>query len=125
MISEETVTHAWLTTAFPAARVVTETPADLESDLPLIKVQGLGGPRRLVLGRPTVDVECYAATKDAARILAGQVNDSLIYRMRGLIAGSNVTHTQGQMPSWRPYANTNVRRYGQIVQVYLKDLIPA
>lgn len=125
MISEEKVTRDWLDAQFPAARVVTETPADLEANLPVIKVQGLGGPRKLVLGRAAVDVECYAATKDAARDLAGDVSDALTYRMHGLVGGSVVTHVQGAMPDWRPYDNPNVRRYGAIYRIYLKDLQPA
>jgi len=125
MISEEKVTRDFLDAEFPGARVVTEIPADLEANLPLIKVRGLGGPRKLVLARPTVDVECYAATRDAARDLAGDVSDALTYRMRGQISGSVVTHVRPSVPSWRPYDNPNVRRYGAIHQVYLKDLEPA
>ena len=126
MINVEPVVVAWLNSdPLVVARVVTVTPADLVGNLPLVKVEGLGGPRKLNLGRPTVDVEAYAATRDAARLLAGQVCDSLTYRMRGVIAGSVVTKVRVPEPDFRPYDNPNVRRFGAICQVWLHDLIPA
>lgn len=120
----EPVTATWLTGRFPAARVVTETPADLSNvgTQPIILVVGLPGGQHLVLGRPMVDVECYGATRDAARTLAGQVHNALLFEMRGLIANGVVTtvKTTGT-PAWRPYSNTNVRRFGATYQVYLHD----
>lgn len=125
MISAETVVVTWLTSNFPTARVVTETPAQMADDLPVIKVAAIGGGRTLNLGLATVDVECYDATREASRTLAGQVNDSLMYLMRGTIAGSTVSSVATvSMPAYRPYDNTNLRRFGLTIQVALRDAVP-
>lgn len=121
MAHVEPIVDTWLAARFPTARVVTETPATL-TDLPLICVVGLPGGQHVVLGRPMVDVECFAATRDAARTFMGRVHNALLFEMRGLILDGVVStvRTTGT-PSWRPYSNTNVRRFGATYQVFLHD----
>jgi hypothetical protein len=116
----ETVVNTWLTGRFPTDRVVTETPADLVGALPLILVAGLPGKQKVSLASPLVDVESYAATRDAARTLAMQVHNALLFEMRGLVGDMLITKVEIRAyPAWRPYDNTKLRKFGALYQVYL------
>jgi len=115
----ETVTVGWLTTRFPSPiRVVTETPAEMTGQI--IRVTGLPGGQKLSLGRPMVDVECFAGTRVDARTLAMQVHNALLFEMRGLVGDALVTTVKtAASPSWRPYDNASMRRFGATYQMYL------
>lgn len=116
----EPIASTWLTGRFPTARVVTETPSDLAAALPLILIAGLPGGQQHTLGGPLLDVETYAATRDAARTLSMQVHNALLFEMRGIILDGIVTKIENVgIPHWRPYPNTNLRKFGGLYRVFL------
>lgn len=109
----EGLVRSALATAFPTARVVTETPADLGAELPLFAVNRIGGGDEFgVLDASTVDVAAYAATRLDARLWAEKVRAWLVYRLPGTnLAGAHFGLVSTVMaPRWVPYDNTNVRR---------------
>lgn len=75
------------------------------------------------LDEPTVDVECYAATRQAATDLAKQVRVAMRTNLIGYTAnGATVAKVKGNVgPGWRPYTNTNVRRVGFTDQITLHN----
>ncbi|MGH3437086.1 MAG: hypothetical protein ACRDRL_28980 [Sciscionella sp.] len=110
----ETVLHDWLAPAFPAARVCTETPADLADVLPCLRVVGIGGSGDAYgFDSPHVDVDVFAATRSAARDLAQQVSWSLLHDLPGqMVAGTFVlSASEFLAPTWTPYDNTTLRRF--------------
>lgn len=120
-MNAEVVVREWIADHFPQARVVTETPSDM-TVLPVVKVVGLGGPmQRLNLGRPAVDIEAYDSTRAAASTLADQIHDAMLFQIRGLISGANVEAVRTvSSPAFRPYDDTNLRRFGATYQIFLK-----
>jgi hypothetical protein len=75
------------------------------------------------LDEPTVDVECYAATREAANALALQVRAAMRTALIGYTAnGATVARVRGNVgPGWRPYTNVNVRRVGFTDQITLHN----
>lgn len=115
---------ASLTKAFPAARVLTDLPADLEAALPVIGVSRFGGTdATLTLDRASIDIDVWDFPLTAADLLAGQV---WVWLRLGL-PGATVTGITGagtfarvdtiSGPSERPTGNPNVRRVGASFQV--------
>lgn len=105
---------AWLN-ANLSVRVLTDTPSNLEKILPVVQVTRFGGADRAPgIDRAIVDVDCYGATRAAASQLAERVRYALLYRLAGSnyehVAISDVSTLSG--PSWRPYDNTALRRFG-------------
>jgi hypothetical protein len=103
--------------AATSSRFVTETPSDLASVVPVVRVMRLGGPSSDDLARfdaPTLSFECFAVGELAAMDLATSV-DRWVRSLAGttLADGTVVTKTQTVSgPAWRPYADTDVRQYG-------------
>lgn len=58
-------------------RAGAETPSDLESRMPFIRVIRTGGPSDRVNDYATVEVDCFAGTYTAAELLAEQVRQLL------------------------------------------------
>lgn len=111
---------AWLQTAFPLARVCTETPANLEDIAQVIQVTRIGGADRLqTLDDAVVDVDCFASTRDASRSLAYGVRHALRYDLPGTQVDGGQVKAVGTIaaPAWRPHTNTNVRRFGATYQI--------
>jgi len=119
----ELVLLDWLRPQLPGVRVLTDLPADLEQQLPVVQVTRVGGGRDFSyrLDTARVDIDCYAATRTAAAGLAGQ--------LRTLVALLTNTETGGAVvvrvfeetgPSWRPETNPNVRRFGLTLRVVLR-----
>jgi hypothetical protein len=112
--------HGWVEARFAPIRTVTETPDKMELLLPVIKVVGLPGGQRAALGRPLVDVECFADNRIDARALALSVHNALLFEMRGTVGDSLVSTVQTvASPAWRPYPNMKMRRFGGTYQIYL------
>lgn len=106
---------AYLPPLLGGVRVVTDTPANLERVLPIVQVQRFGGGDVAPgIDRPVVDIDCYAATRGAASDLAERVRYAVLYRLPGTTVGAvgipRVDTLTG--PSWRPYDNTALRRFG-------------
>lgn len=119
-VDAEDVARQWISDTYTPVRTGLETPADLADLDAFIHVTRIGGP---VVGvrteRATVDVDCYAPTRQAAKDIARQVQ----WGLEHLAAGARVTLADGSAgvitatgctvgPSWRPYADTNVFRFG-------------
>ena len=114
----EAALTAWLQSQLGAsARVVTETPAQFTQ--PVVQVTRIGGPRRQTFDHAIVDVEVFTSTRIASRQLSDQVALLLEQVLPGTrVAGGSVGFvicTAG--PSWLPWENTTVRRFGATYQV--------
>lgn len=105
-------------TAALAARFLTESPADLSSVVPVVRVLRLGGASDDNLARfdaPFVSFECFAASYAAAGNLATAVDRWVRTVLPGqtLAGGAVVTKTQTVSgPAWRPYPDTAIRQFG-------------
>jgi hypothetical protein len=97
----------------PGPRVSTDIPANLAAVLPYIRVTRVGGPRRLNLTKPSVDIDVFAADRLTATNLANQLDDLLVYKLPTTYDG-HVIGLEGAYsgPSWRPYENGGVSRVG-------------
>jgi len=122
-VPAETALVAWLKSAFPAARVATETPADLAGNLPCIVVTRFGGTDEQfsTFDNPTLDFDCYAASRAAARELAYEVRSSIRNDLPGqIVAGAFASRTRSIAgPSFTPYDNTSLRRFTYSAQIRL------
>ena len=101
----------WLAAHFPSARVCAELPAELPAQT--IQVVRFGGGRPSVpFDEANVDIDCYAATREQARVLAEQVCSAVMYVLPGYKANGAIYLSADcfSAPSWAPYDNTNVRR---------------
>jgi hypothetical protein len=114
---------AWLPTVV-TVRAVTELPADLDAAIAasggVARINRLGGPDPTPsLSLDTVDVESFAATRAAARALALEVQYALRFSLAGhLTGGGSISRVQTVSgPAWRPYDDTNVRRFGALYQI--------
>jgi hypothetical protein len=118
---------AWTKLAFPDARAALRVPADLTKPgaLPLIQPVRIGGPSRLTLDDPIVDIDCYATDEVAAYTLARAFQTALTRASgvavtygseRAVLCDSRCT----QGPAWRPYDNPDVYRVGQTFQITLQ-----
>lgn len=111
---------AWLGTQL-TVRHVTELPANLADILPVNQLQRVGGgDDGIRLDRALVDVDTYAATRDAASTLARQTRDELVVNLRGVMTDSAVFGRVSTVsaPSWRPYENTALRRMGATYEIF-------
>lgn len=109
---------------FPAARWVTKNPADLTSDLPVIRGVRIGGSgSALTLDDALVDIDVFAATRPEAKALASQLRSYLTFKLPGYrylgAVVANVLTSVG--PSERPYGNANVSRIGATYQITLHN----
>lgn len=118
----EVVLRDWLDTAFTSARVVTETPADMTANLPVIRVQAFGGTGDAYqFDTARLDVDVFHSTRAAARTLAYQVRASLLQNLPGqyLHGAMVLSVAEFLAPIWTPYDNTNLRRFTLSVSVRL------
>lgn len=115
LVDAELFVRDWLGIRFPDARLCTETPANLASVLPCIKVERIGGSdsENVRLDDAILDVEYFAATRDDARKGAEEVRYALRNEMPGdFISGAAVQYVRTSVaPSWAPYDNTSLRRF--------------
>lgn len=126
MADAELVLVAWLHDAFPDARVVTETPANLQDVLPCIRVTRFGGADEEVstFDNPTLDFDCYAATRADARSLAYAVRSSIRNDLPGQTrAGAFASRSRTLAgPVFTPYDDTTLRRFTYSAQIRLHSL---
>lgn len=133
MIDSELLVRDWLASTFSDAHVVTEMPKDITllNYLPLLHVGRFGGTNsRPGLDRAVIDVDSFAdATvgqvldgRNDARKLAERVRDAILRTLPGyVINGATVTGVATvSAPTFRPYDNTSVRRYGATYAVFVK-----
>lgn len=124
-VSVEDAIGPWLN-AQTGVRVVTETPADIPAQLiQLVRAGGVDEPYGIDVA--TVDITAFSGTGDpiadraGAHALAEKVRTLIIEHLpRQSFAGLVVTRTQTlTAPAWRPYDDTNVRRFGAVYQLTL------
>jgi hypothetical protein len=111
---------AWLPSQLDGTRTVTDLPSNLGSVLPLVQVTRLGGADlQPSLDRPVVDIDCYATDRAGASDLAQKVRDLVRLLLPGQqvdgVLVARVDTVSG--PSWRPYDNTSLRRFGASYQL--------
>lgn len=107
------------------ARALTDLPATLADDVPVVQIVRIGGPSDdddPTLVAATVSVDCFASDRLAVTVLSQQVDDAFRKALPGtLTGGASVTKVRTLTgPSWRPWADTAVRRFGATYQVWLK-----
>jgi hypothetical protein len=116
----ETLLVGWLSGHLAGMRVVTDTPSNLASLLPVVQVTRFGGgDHSVALDVANIDVDTYAATRQGAAELAEQVRYALLFILPGQNnKGVVVTRTDTLIgPSWRAYENTALRRFGATYQL--------
>jgi hypothetical protein len=97
-----------------------ETPADLETRLPVIRVERLGGSDDRFAEHPRVAVDVFASTADEARTIARSVRDALLF-LRGPVNGAVIRDVRCDSgPVRLPWANENVHRRGATYTVSLR-----
>lgn len=112
----EAVVRTWLASRFPASRVVTELPADLEgalSSAPLYRVTRVGGSDdSYYLDTARIDVEAFAKNVSDARAAAEAVRTALRFEAQGATAagGAIASVETNVAPRSIPYDNPAVRR---------------
>ena len=121
----EALLIGWLKTQLPSVRFLTDTPADLATAVPVVQVVRVGGPSSdddPTFQSPTVSVDCFAADRVAATLLAQQVDDALRKALPGASTGgatvSKVATISGA--AWRPWDDLKVRRMGATYVLHLK-----
>lgn len=114
MIDIEAVLIAWLEDTVEDVRASTETPPDLDDQLPWLQVRRVSGPYDgYRIDRPTVDVDTFATTGPAAAALALQIQHLMHEQLQGATTGGAVFSRVETpvVPHAVPYDNPGMRRY--------------
>lgn len=107
----EAVLNPWAE-ALTGAKAGAETPPDMETELPRIRIERGGGGDDQFTGHPRVLVDVFAATADEARTLANTLSAALI-ALRGPVNGAVIRSVRCDSgPSRLPWANEAVHRRG-------------
>lgn len=113
---------AWLNPRLGSDVVVRdEVDNNLLSELPTVQVQRVAGDDDGVrLDRALVDVDVYAATRADAADLGATIRGLLVTQLRGSTTAAAVFGMVRTVaaPSWRPYENTGLRRYGATYEIF-------
>ncbi|MFD3952177.1 hypothetical protein ACFWRC_19400 [Streptomyces albidoflavus] len=119
MADVEQVLAPWLEATlgvFSAA----ETPDDLEQQLPMIRVERVGGRDDRFAQHPRVAVDVFAATADEARALAERVREALLF-LAGPVGPAVVRSVTCSSGSSRlPWATPEIHRRGATYTVSLR-----
>lgn len=111
---------AWLTDRLDE-RTLTDLPANLTDVLPVVQIQRAGGDDDGIrLDRAFVDVDVYAASRQAASQLMSRTRSLLLTELRGVVTAAAVftsARTIGA-PGWRPYENPGLRRFGASFEIF-------
>lgn len=126
MAEAESVLVAALNAGGPAARYVTELPADLTGDtVRVTKVSGTDDGQFSVYEDAVMDFDCFAPTRARARTLAYAVRDYLRNTLPGETVDAKafiVAVRSVNGPAWLPYDNTAVRRFIYTAQVRIHSI---
>lgn len=102
--------------------VASETPHDLASRLPFVRVVLVGGSTPNVsLDAPLLAVDAFAADRPQAIALANRVRTLLSYGSLGadLMGGRIGQVSTVTAPLWAPWDNSSVRRYTATYRITL------
>ncbi len=91
-----------------ADRVDTETPADLQQQLPFIRVERIGGGRDTVSDYPTVELQFYGSTYAEVQPLAERVSEWLCTPLPPVTQIDRAVCTGA--PVEVPYGDVRIRR---------------
>jgi hypothetical protein len=111
---------AWLTDRLDV-RTLTDLPANLGEVLPIVQIQRAGGDDDGIrLDRAFIDIDVYAATRQAASTLMSQARSLLLGELRGSTTTVAVFTSARTItaPAWRPYENPDLRRFGASFEIY-------
>jgi hypothetical protein len=103
----------WFIAALDAAltaRVGAETPADLETQVPFLRVLRIGGPDDgVILDEPTMAFHGFAASQKAANQLCYETK-AAVYALRGVVRSGAVLTIARTLsgPSWADVTNQNL-----------------
>lgn len=119
MADVESILAPWLEETFDVFSAA-ETPADLEHQLPMIRVERVAGFDERFSLHPRIAVDVFAATADEARTLANSVRDALVF-LSGPVNGAVIRSVRCDAgPSRQPWANEAVYRRGASYTVSLR-----
>lgn len=102
-------------------RALTDLPAALVEALPLLQVQRVGGDDDGIrLDRALIDLDAYATTRLGASTLMAEARGALLTQLRGTATETAVFGMIRTVsaPSWRPYENPNLRRFGATYELF-------
>lgn len=105
------------------ARVAAETPSDLESQVPFLRVVRIGGPDDgVTLDEPTMAFHTYGTSQKAANQLAYDVKVA-VYGLRGIVHNGAVLTAARSLsgPSWAAVENQNLRHAVLLMQARIKS----
>lgn len=120
----------WTGPRFPGSRVLTSTPANLQTVLSsvesVIRIQRSGGGRKYTLDRASIDLDIFATTLEAADRICGEVANAWEFTMPGALIDSG-THGRAVVakvditsgPSQRPTADGSLSRVGATAAIVL------
>lgn len=123
-VPAESVLVEFLTDTFDGCWVCTETDDLLSENLPVIRVERIGGfERSVVLDVARVDVDVFAATRSEARSLSEDVRSELVHTLPGkaisdAIVGEVVT---AAAPARVPHDDSSLRRYSATYEVSIQS----
>lgn len=104
------------------ATVVTVLPADLQQVLPVIRVRRLGGGDDRWTDQPRVDIEVYAASREAGKPLALQLQARLLSYPHSTSHGV-IDHAATEVgPQELPYADQDLRLFPATYRLSLRRL---
>ncbi|MEU0858415.1 hypothetical protein ABZ352_23695 [Streptomyces griseofuscus] len=116
----EAVLNPWAE-ELTGAEAGAETPDDLETRLPVIRIERIGGGDDRFASAPRVAVDVFAATADGARTLANQLRDALLF-LRGPVHGAVIRDVRCDAgPKHLPWANEAIYRRGATYTVSYRD----
>jgi hypothetical protein len=91
----------------------TETPADLDAQLPFVRVMRRGGPTDRLNDRPRLDIDVFAATRSAGVPLALEI----VRHLMDDYSVSAVDRFECEAgPAELPWSDGAVRRWGMTFQ---------
>ncbi|WP_328742906.1 hypothetical protein OG436_29380 [Streptomyces caniferus] len=97
-----------------------DAPDRMEGDLPVIRIQRLGGYDARFANHPRVVIDVFAGTADEARALGTTVTDALLF-LRGPVNGAVVRDTRCDSGfSRQPWANELIHRRGAAFTISLR-----
>jgi hypothetical protein len=113
----------WLQDKLGSGTVVRdELDNQLLEELPTVQVERmpLGGDDGFRVDQAFIDINVYAATRQSATTLAGQIRGLLLTELPGSTTGGAVIGRVSTVtaPAARPYENTGLRRVGAAYEIY-------
>jgi len=121
MPSAVVATQSWLDDQRQDVRFVTRTTDNLQAALPQCRIVGVGGSQTLNLGQQRIVVETFAADELAAITLAHDVNDLLLFQMRGVVGDAVISKVRcDSLPARHDYTNPAVFMQVAMYTVFLR-----